>query len=155
MDSEFLATLFGLNLQVLKINTQGLTHEDSLIQPSPAGNCLNWVLGHLTATRNQVLKLLGEQPIWDEATTAMYIRGSKPMTDGSKALRLERILGDLERSQEALIAGLVRLTPDALAAPGEQGTLADRIAMLHFHEAYHTGQVGLLRRLAGKEGMIR
>mgnify|MGYP001101362822 CR=1 FL=1 len=33
--------------------------------------------------------------------------------------------------------------------------VAEKIAMLHFHEAYHTGQVGLMRRLLGKDGMIR
>ena len=155
MTSEFLATLFGLNLQVLKINTQGLTHEESLIQPAPAGNCLNWILGHIAVTRDQALGLLGEKPVWNDADKALYIRGSKPMTNGGKAMRMEKIMADIERSQETLLGALLRQTPESLAAADEQGAVADKLAMLHFHEAYHTGQVGLMRRLIGKEGAIR
>ena len=33
--------------KVVQLNVDGLTQSDSLIQPSPAGNCLNWVAGHL------------------------------------------------------------------------------------------------------------
>lgn len=32
---------------ILRLNVAGLTHEESLIQPRPGGNCLNWVMGHL------------------------------------------------------------------------------------------------------------
>jgi hypothetical protein len=155
MTSEFLATLFGLNLQVLKINTQGLSHEESLIQPKPAGNCLNWILGHIAVTRDQALALLGEKPTWNDSDKAIYIRGSKAMTDGSKAIRMEKIMADIERSQEILLGALLHQTPESLAASDDKGTVADKLAMLHFHEAYHTGQVGLMRRLVGKEGAIR
>ena len=155
MNPEFLATLFSLNVQVLKINTQGLTHEDSLIQPAPAGNCINWILGHVAVTRDQALALLGGKPAWTDADKALYIRGSKPMTDGPKAIRMDKIMADIERSQEALLGALLRQTPESLAASDGQGTVADKLAMLHFHEAYHTGQIGLMRRLVGKDGAIR
>lgn len=155
MTSEFLATLFGLNLQVLKINTQGVTHEESLIQPKPAGNCLNWVLGHIAVTRDQALGLLGGTPVWSEADKALYVRGSRPMTDAGQAIRMEKIMADLDRSQEELLAALLRQSPESLAAANGEATLADRIAMLHFHEAYHTGQIGLMRRLLGKDGAIK
>lgn len=155
MNSEFLATLFGLNIQVLKINTQGLTHEQSLIQPKPAGNCLNWILGHIAVTRDQALGLLGEKPGWSDSDKALYIRGSKPMTDAGKALPMEKLMADIERSQVTLLSALMRQTPETLAANDGQGSLAEKIAMLHFHEAYHTGQVGLMRRLLGKDGAIR
>lgn len=154
MDSQFLATLFGLNIQVLKVDLQGITHAESLFQPKPAGNCINWILGHMMATRDGALKLLGETPIWGPAETALYSRGSKPITEPGKALPLERLLADIDRSQDKLMNGLMRLSPKALAAPDPQGTLADKLAMLHFHEAYHVGQLGLLRRLVGREGAI-
>jgi len=34
-------------------------------------------------------------------------------------------------------------------------TVGNQLAFFQFHEAYHAGQVGLLRRLAGKEGALR
>jgi hypothetical protein len=32
---------------------------------------------------------------------------------------------------------------------------ADALLRLHYHEGYHNGQIGLLRRLVGKEGAIK
>ena len=32
---------------VMRLNVEGISYEESLIQPQPAGNCLNWVIGHL------------------------------------------------------------------------------------------------------------
>jgi hypothetical protein len=32
-----------------------------------------------------------------------------------------------------------------------QQTVGDRIAGLHWHETYHTGQLDILRQLAGKD----
>jgi len=155
MDGESLAMLFGVNYHVLKVNTNDLTHEDSLLQPSPGGNCLNWVLGHIIALRNRILQLVGEEPIWNDAQTAAYKRGSPPVTDATRARRFEEMLADLDRSQALLMEGLARLSPEALSASDAEGTLGEKLAMLQFHEAYHAGQVGFLRRLAGKKGAIQ
>ena len=59
---ELLINLFEINLHVVRRQTEGLSHEDSLIQPPFRGNCLNWVLGHIVATRNQIMTLLESQP---------------------------------------------------------------------------------------------
>jgi uncharacterized damage-inducible protein DinB len=155
MSAESLATLYGLNHQVLKINLDGITHKDSLVQPKPFGNCINWIMGHIVWERGAILKLAGEKPLWDEAEVALYKRGSRPLTDGEKALRLERIVADLDRSQELLIPALARMTPDQLAQGDANGTVEDKLAFLQFHESYHAGQIGLLRRLVGKEGKIQ
>ncbi len=155
MNGEFLAVLFSLNHHVIQVNTDGLTHEESLLQPRPAGNCINWVLGHILANRNSAMKLVEAPPIWDEARAARYVRGSRPLVDPNEAVPLAKILADLNRSQEALLGALV-LTPDERFAEASDGrTLAEKVAMYHFHEAYHAGQLGLLRRLTGKEGAIR
>jgi hypothetical protein len=69
---ELLAELFAINYRVIRRQVDGLTHEDSLLQLPFRGNCLNWVLGHIVATRNRALALLGEPPIWSEAEAARY-----------------------------------------------------------------------------------
>ena len=38
---------------VVKRNLEGLTHEESLVQPQPGGNCLNWIVGHLVEETGQ------------------------------------------------------------------------------------------------------
>jgi hypothetical protein len=155
MKAETLAVLYGLDHQVLRLNLDGITHEESLVQPQPFGNCINWITGHLVCQRSSILTMVGEQPIWGEVEMAMYKRGAPPIKDGAKALPFDRIMADLDRSQERLIPALARLTEDQLTKGDERGTLADKLGFLHFHEAYHAGQIGLLRRLVGKEGKIQ
>lgn len=155
MDGDLLRMLFEINHYALKANLAGLTHEDSLLSPDPGGNCINWVLGHIVASRNRVLALVGDGPLWSEERASRFRRGSAPVTDPSNAEPLEAMVADLDRSQERIMAGLARMSDDDLARPGDGGTVAEQLAQLQFHEAYHAGQIGLLRRIAGKEGAIR
>src|SRR5262249_44395986 len=64
---------------IVKLNAGGLTHEESLVQPVPAGNCLNWVLGHLVATRSHLLRGLGDEPLWDDDDWRRYDRHGNPI----------------------------------------------------------------------------
>jgi uncharacterized damage-inducible protein DinB len=155
MTADTLAKLFGYNHYALKVNLEGVTHEQSVTCPTPQGNCANWILGHVLANRNFIAGFLNGEPVLTAAEAAPYERGSKPMKNGAGALRLERLLTDLDRSQEGILAGLKRLSPADLEAPEGKGTLADSLAFFQFHEAYHAGQVGLLRRIYGKEGAIK
>lgn len=155
MDPKSLEMLFGYNHLTLHENIKGLSHADSLLQPYPGGNCLNWVLGHIVATRNHVLKLLNKEPILNEEEAALYKRGSPPVADGARALPLERLLSDLDLSQKLIVAGLKEASEADFRVLAGNETVGRQLALLHFHEAYHTGQTGLLRRLAGKEGAIK
>lgn len=154
MSVEALQKLFDINHRALELNVKGLSHEESLIQPPRGGNCLNWVAGHVVANRNFILGLVGEQPIWSEAEMEPYKRGSAPIRDGSRARKFEQIVADFTRAQERLRAGLGRLTEQDLARKKGDESVGDSLRFLQFHEAYHIGQMGLLRRMAGKEGAI-
>lgn len=155
MNADTLTMLFNLNHRVLEMNTGGVSHDESLQHPAPGGNCMNWVLGHIVASRNSLLELAGEEPVWSEEEAAPYARGSDGLRDSSQARPLAGILADLGRAQERLLARLGRMSDNDLAAPAGDGTIGSQLAFFHFHEAYHAGQVGLLRRLLGKEGTIR
>jgi hypothetical protein len=155
MNSETLAILLELNKYCTKVNTEGLTHADSLVQPHGGGNCCNWVLGHIVSTRNVILNLLGEQPILSEGEASLYQRGSNPIEDGIKAHSFESLLADFDRSQEQIMSALKSVPDEDLARKIDDETVAQKLATLHFHEAYHVGQLGLLRRIVGKEGAIK
>jgi uncharacterized damage-inducible protein DinB len=154
MTSAFIAKQFELSHDAAHRNLAGITHEESIIQPSPGGNSLNWVLGHLVATRNLVMQTLGEPVVWSNEEAAPYERGAKPARDGSYARRLEDLVAALDRSQPVVMARVRTLSADDLARPSRMGTVGDFLTMLCFHEAYHVGQFGLLRRLLGKDGAI-
>ena len=160
MATELMSDQLSYNHGILKANTDGLTHEDSLAAPPEGGNCINWVVGHVVATRNSFLKLLGRDPIWDKERAAPYGRGSDPIT-ARNAVPLEEILADYAASQEAILDALKGLSDDDLNAKspmsffkGEAETVGSAIAAFVFHETYHIGQTGVLRRVAGKDGAI-
>jgi len=154
MIGEVLVKLYKLNFMVIEENLADMTHEESLHQPPQAGNCLNWVMGHIVANRNLVMALVGDAPLLGEEETGPYNRGSAPLTDGRMSLPLEKLLDLFRESQEKLVKRLQEMSEEELMAPVENGTRLEQLALLQFHEAYHAGQLGILRRLGGKPGAI-
>jgi len=154
--ARLLSKLFEMNYGALFRNLDGITHEESLLNPEPAGNCLNWVLGHIVATRNRVLPLLGEKPIWPHELASRYSGREDAGWSRETAANLKYIETDLARSQQMLMAALDNITTKALATKTEDGrTLAEVIGFFQFHESYHSGQIALLRRIVGKAGVIK
>ncbi|HEY3156454.1 MAG TPA: DinB family protein [Candidatus Eisenbacteria bacterium] len=155
MTTEGLKLLFQYNHYAIGVNARDLTHEESLLGPNPGGNCANWVLGHIVQNRGAVLELLGEQPVWSPSDGELYKRGSAPIAGSATAKPFPEILEALDRSQERLLAGLSRMRDSDLGSADTKGSLVAKLAGLQFHEAYHAGQLGLLRRIAGKKGAIQ
>lgn len=155
MTTEGLKLLFQYNHYAIGVNARDLTHEESLLGPNPGGNCANWVLGHIVQNRGAVLELLGEQPVWSPSDGELYKRGSAPIAGGATPKPFPEILEALDRSQERLLAGLSRMRDSDLGSADTKGSLVAKLAGLQFHEAYHAGQLGLLRRIAGKKGAIQ
>ena len=159
MSTRALSTQVYYNLGALKMNLEGLTHEESLVQPQPAGNCLNWIVGHILANRAGILRLLGQQSVWNEDEAKPYQRGSEPLTDPALARSLDELVVMLDATQEAILAGLSEISAEGLQAPAPSGkegeTVETGLAALVFHEAYHVGETGILRRLLGHDGAIQ
>ena len=157
MDKEMIHGLFKTNHWVVTHQTDGLTHEDSLLQLPFRGNCLNWVLGHCLVSRQRVLEMLGIQGSWTEEEIARYKFDSDPITsaDDPGILSFERLMADFETTQEQIADGFAEISDQQLAEKNEQGrTVAERILFLAWHEGYHLGQTEYLRQLAGKDDKI-
>jgi len=148
MIKEILTKQFTYSYEVLKMNTDGLSDDDALIQPNNGGNSLNWVVGHIIATRDVIFKKLGHKLLWDEQTTLLYDRGTFPISDPTKVVSLSKLLEDFESSQQHLITALENI--DA----GDK-EIVKKLTLFSFHESYHVGQTGLLRRMAGRDGAIK
>jgi uncharacterized damage-inducible protein DinB len=158
MSVETFLQQLNLSSFVLKANLEGITQAESLIQPSPAGNCVNWVLGHLVATRSNLLRMLGGEPFWDEATCARYDRNAEPLRDAKDARPIDEIRAGLETTAQRLRAAAGGLTPEQLAAKAPMSptgnpeeTIGSLLTVFGFHDAYHAGQTGLLRRIVGQQ----
>lgn len=137
---------------IVKRQTAGLTHADSLAQLPFPGNCMNWNLGHLLVYRMQILGLIdgASQPDPDEF--AVYGAGSPPLTDGSRAIPLETLLQRLDAASAQVITALDALPAARMAEIYDQQrgqTVEDRLTFyILFHESYHAGQLEPLRELA-------
>lgn len=155
MTASLITAALAFSTRALQLNLDGITHEHSLVQP-PGGNCVNWQVGHVVRHRNYMLEALSAQTVWSADAQARYDRGSQPITsDGADVAHLDVLRREFELSTERLTAALAGAGEAALAAPAGQGTVAQRLMTLALHEAYHVGQVGLLRRLAGMSAAIR
>ena len=77
--SDAITQIYLSNTYVIKRNAEGLAHEESLFQPKPDANCLNWVIGHIVANRNVALTHLSQPAFWDQATIDRYQTGSPPV----------------------------------------------------------------------------
>jgi len=143
---------------VIGRQVEGLTHEDSLIQPPFRGNCLNWVLGHIAVHRGLMVKALGGEDPVSEDLRRRYGNASEPVRGAADApYSLEQLLAELKGLKEGIEQRLEGRTVADLEAvvDVERGTTAgSRLAFLAWHEAYHVGQTELLRQLAGKDDKI-
>ena len=157
MNKEMIHDLFKTNHWVVTNQTDDLTHDDSLLQLPFRGNCLNWVLGHILVSRQNALEMLGIQGSWTEKEIARYKFDSEPITspDDPGILPLERLLADIESTQEQLADGFAEISEQQLAEKNDRGnTVAERLLFLAWHEGYHLGQTEYLRQLAGKNDKV-
>jgi hypothetical protein len=146
--------------KVVRLNCDGLSQQDSLVQPEPDGNCLNWVVGHMVNIQDRIIGMLGQPPVMGPAL-ARYDRGSPPLRDGAEALPLDDLLTAWDESAQRFDAGLAGLTPEVLdrhvpnsPSNNPDETVRTMLGTVLFHQGYHAGQTGLLRRIAGKPGAI-
>jgi uncharacterized damage-inducible protein DinB len=157
MNPEKLIPYFERTHWVIKRQTDGLSHADSLLKSPGWDNCMNWVLGHIVHYRDVTLDLLGEGPSLSQEETEVYRRESEPLTDEEKAVPLSRLLAALDLSHEKLITLLREVSAETLAEIHDaerQQSVGDRIEFIHWHETYHVGQLEILRQLAGKNDRI-
>lgn len=146
--------------QVVRLNVDGVTHEQSLTAPRPAGNSLNWVLGHLLCIYNEVLGLLAAPPVTDRERLQPYARGSSPLA-ASDALPLDELVRLWEEACGSFASALSAVPEARLAQPvpdspsgNPDETVGSLLVTVMFHQAYHAGQLGVLRRVSGHPGAI-
>ncbi len=142
------------NQRMIHTELAGLTHVESLVQPNFNANCINWVIGHILSSRDTCLKLLELPPVLSEAETTTYNYGSDPLTSAEKAIQLSDLTARLDASFDALVQGLQSVSSAQLEVEAQlwdkPQPLGGLLAFFFWHEAYHVGQLNLLRQVAGK-----
>lgn len=160
MDRDTLLGQLALIQRVANKNVEDVSHEDSLKQPAQGGSNVNWIMGHVVHSRNQALQLLGVPNSIDESAYEVYRDG--PPTGVSNAVRFESIVDTFNAMQSRFVEGLQNLSDEDVAKPASfsptgnpDETIGSLLAAFVFHETYHIGQTGVLRRICGKDGALK
>lgn len=147
--SEELNQSYATNTWLIGLLTEGLSHDESLLQPPFPTNCVNWILGHILVSRNESIQLCGGA-MWDEALINRYKSDSHPIRERDDGIcHFEILIGDLQTSQEILFDLLEVLSEEECNEMVETSRGKkprwQHIRGLHWHETYHMGQLELLR----------
>ncbi len=154
---EALQTQYGFFYQILGANLDGLDADQSMKQPQPAGNCANWILGHMVQAHNRVMGLVNQEPVWADPSLD---RTSDAIVSPDQALDWDTMVARLLGSKDRMMMGLGALSEaqldeggfsDPFGNPTTRGQLLNLMAV---HQNYHAGQLGLSRRLVGLPGAI-
>jgi DinB family protein len=162
MHAETLAYQLGLSHKVLEMNTKDVSHQESLVTPPKGGSCLNQVLGHLTRTRNMALGSMGQKSPYPVEEFDPYDDRTGVPFSRENALPFDELRRRFTAMQEPLVRAISGMPPEVLAMKpprpftGEPNeTVGKNLATLVFHESYHVGQTGVLRRVVGKPGVVK
>ena len=156
-NSKLLEQQYQRDIWVIEQQVNGLSHQESLLQLPFRSNCFNWVLGHIVVHRDKALQALGFDPTLNDNQTQIYKRGSDPILDQESAVPLAILLKALKDSHNTLLAELAEISNKKLDAHWDQEnkiSLGEHLIFLQWHEAYHIGQLEILRQLAGKDDQI-
>jgi DinB superfamily len=155
---------YSTSQMIIMTNLDGISHDESMMLPEGGGNSINWVAGHILASRTSILKLLGEDRFLSLEDQVPYARGAERLKPGDTCVSMERIREGLEKTGKAVLRKL-RGTPDSTLAQDieipdfpikfDEPTLDAHLSMLLYHEGYHTGQLGLGRCVIGKAPRIK
>ena len=135
-----------------------------LTPPTPnGGNHPLWVIGHLTYSEaNLVCEYIkgDANPLkqWKE----IFAGGSQPTLDPSRYPPMEEVLARFEQIRNETMRFIDSLSEEALDkpshAPNEMkpffGTVAQCLAAIPIHFAFHGGQVADARRAAGRAPLM-
>lgn len=151
-----LALLYDHNARVLSTLVGDFSDADWRVQ-DPLGHDSRWIVGHLAATRLRLVGMAGLTPL-TAAWQADFARGTSPKSlpqdlDMTELLRsFQHAHGQLRSAWEGLTAETLA-QPLGRTLPDGSDTTGGALRFLAWHEAYHLGQLGLMRRLVGKPGL--
>ena len=157
---QMLIDFYERNVEIVKMQTDGLSNTDSLIQLPFRANCLNWVVGHLITNRCNIIHLLGGEDPLPDLNLGHYQRESDPILEESEGvLTLEELITNLEKAQARLAETLLKETEQTLQRSAPYRDRPERplvywLLFLFFHDSYHVGQTELLRQAAGTNDKI-
>lgn len=134
-----------------------IKNEDTGKRPNNSGNSQLFLVGHITASRFSIFKLLGieKQFPWPE----IFSRGVE-VTVNTEYPDISEVLKLYNETTDEIIPALENASDEVLNAkcpfelPVGDGTILGAMGFFAFHETYHVGQMAYLRRLLGYSQLV-
>jgi hypothetical protein len=153
---EPVSLIFKLNNEMVVRSLNGLSDEDCWRRPHPDINPMLWLVGHATISRIGLLARLGHRP--EHGLGTLFDRGSKLQAAAAYPSRdvivqaWQNTRGQMRDAFSALTDADLAAPPAGRPLPGVTN-MAGLISFLAFHESYHVGQMGYLRKMLGHSGI--
>ena len=152
-----IAEQFRVSTNLFVKALDGLDRDALLSRVGPRSNPPIWIAGHLAQSRVRIINILGgETP---QPWTGMFDTGSV-IGDLARYPEARVIIDRWNALSEELMDRLEQLTPERLvgAPPARvaspDGTLRGALALLAFHDGYHVGQLGFVRKWLGLSPLL-
>ncbi len=160
MDARLISVAgqFSVGTNLVPRALHDVSNEQLRQSPTATVAPMLWIAGHLILFRMRTLNLLGGSHDPD-GLTARFDTGSHFDASAEYPDR-EALIERWGALTLELTDRLDAVPPDALTrpphfrAPSTDGTLAGALFLFSFHEAYHVGQLGYLRRWLGLPGLL-
>ena len=159
MDSgvKAIAEQFRVTTNLFVKALAGMDGEALLTRPGARSNPPIWIAGHLTQSRARIVTVAGGSARipWDGLfETGSVIRDLAAYPTADSLLAVWSSLSDalMDRLGALTASQLDGPPPPRVASPDE--TLRGALALLAFHEGYHVGQLGFLRKWLGYTALL-
>ena len=147
---------FDLQTKLFNNVIEGIIDADADNRLNDKVNHLKWLAGHITNVRLSFLKLVGEPE--DNSLNDFFAHGVK-IDSNLNYPALEVIKAKWQEASEKVGSKLLAIPQEVLDSkapvdvPFSDKTMKGFVGFLMHHEAYHIGQMGLLRKYLGNEAM--
>ena len=143
--AEAFSGMFRFQECIFNNALENLTEDLALRRASNNSNHMNWLLGHVLHCRFMLAGMIGLSEINPFGKTYWTAIDDKPYPP------VNEISGQLRLISKKLIEKLSSIPDEEMdAKPGvDQSSLADIISFFAYHEAYHLGQIGIVRKMIG------
>jgi hypothetical protein len=134
-----------------------ITREQGLARIGPDANPLIWIAAHLTSARAGMAQMAGLR--YARPWGSRFGRGTHE-EDLAKLPQLDEVRSAWQAATAALAERLPVMTQDELDAraprdfPIDDKSVRGAFSFLAYHEAYHIGQMALIRKTLGLGGLV-
>ena len=148
-------SLYGLSNRILATGIGDLSEQNARLRSrSGTGPSIAWTIGHLCHYKIKVLQLLGRSRENPFASTFEHTAA----TDGAGYPPLADLAGTFSALNTELCTALAS-SADRLVSPmpgaglHDEKRVIDTVLFLAWHEAYHIGAIGAIRREQGHKAI--